>query len=527
MPLKLSLPDPGTGLLPVVETDTNVLKTQLEGVLQQPTTTAAREIHDRLSATNRSLLAFSQVADLAECYDVMVGKILPRLAAEYATVAIPLPVPAQIAVNLERSLLVELAYLHKLHLLHPQGRLINEGSGDVLSRPVQRIMRTFVRLLAICCKVYAPVPPGVWQEFHELFRIAMQKRLLDLPEQGGPHDKIAFLYKHGLLLGVADPYRLMLGEVDKVLELIDQFGDQAQLQAVTPLEDHTGIFVIHLDRDAAPEPLNTRFQEPDRHNDLFLNTRAVSKALAAHVARQVKPGMPLEQAVPNADLLRRLVKQWGVTPRRQFQRIRVDAEVDVCLGLQNVCYFVNGETPVALPGAAQPAKNPAQPVAKDVSELLTSVLGEHHGHFELSQNWRVINESVGGMALEKQTHEGLNVDVGEVIGVKLRGPDSAWQVCLVRRMTMQGNQLELGLQLLAPGALTCLLHIPAENTWQAAITLPALPAIKQPASLLTRSNTWRPALDFELVHDGNIQRVRSGQTMEQNARFDWFGFVPQ
>src|SRR6185436_18420257 len=117
-----------------------------------------------------------------------------------------------------RDLAAELAMGYKTMLVEKSGKLLGAfGSKKGLGTQVLWAMEYELTILRASYKSYTPVPPGVWRDMHELFlhadREGVAREVVDAEAKSTVFD----CYAEALLIALADPYRLVQGELDRVL----------------------------------------------------------------------------------------------------------------------------------------------------------------------------------------------------------------------------------------------------------------------------------------------------------------------
>jgi hypothetical protein len=402
------------------------------------------------------------------------------------------------------------------------------GANKLLPPAVQGALSALGDILVVCYQTYAPTPAGIWSEMHQLYRFALQQGIHDEPLEGdGAAGSIAHAYKQALLLALADPYRLMQGEVGKTLSYLVHFGNQAQLLPMAPVSNNTGLFLIRLDSDKPPRPLPRDTATTDARTDMLLNTVDLARLLHQQITKleagEAPAGLDLPQDAqtpPYLDLMRRLIRHWGVTPKRYFNRSRNEATVEICAGVRAIHYFLNGETPFQAPEAA------TQEEQGGITVIGMDSTPDAVSHNFDCTNWEIVNESAGGLALRKQSNEAVQIRVGEVIGLRTR--QDAWSVGAVRWVqSNNSDHLEVGIQMLAPTAVPATVKptiASAAEVTQPALLLPELPILKQAAALLVPRGVYHHLREYHLGQNGAVSTIRASQLVEQTASYELFQF---
>ena len=531
MPLKLAVPIIGQSANVTVETRPKQVQEWLALLPLSNAIEAARSIRDGLATINRQKIAGDQRLKLLELYRAAIDNLFPSIEMLFSGVPLPLPEKNRQAANLARDLLVELAYGYKIILLEHVNKRITFGSNKSVPLIMERAISALGKILITCYQTYAPTPAGIWSEIHQLFRYAAQQNIQDVPVQEESEDQtrnINLVYKQALLLALADPYRLMPGEVSKTADYLDKFGNQAHLLPLSETPSTTGLFLVRLDSDKPPRAMAQNVTVTDARTDIFLNALSLARLLHQQVT-QLEAGeswkalkLPEDSSNPAyKDLMRRLIRHWGITPKRHFNRVKQETTLEICSGIRALHYFLNGNNVSEL-------KDNLESKESDITvQLSSSLIDQSSQQTFNSTHWTVINESAGGLALSKVSNDTVQISVGEIIGLK---PDknASWNIGVVRWVQSDNPQhLELGVQMLAPNATpaTIIPTIRGEHEIaQQALLLPELPIIKQPVSLLAPRGCYSDMREFELRLNGDTKIIRATSLIEQTCCYEIFQF---
>lgn len=512
--LTVPAPDPVEDL--TVETRPKHLKEWLDDLPLTNLTNVCHTLDDEISALNRQKVAMEKRLKLLELYRSVILELLPAMEEQYVATRLPQPGKNRQMAEQARRLLVELANGYKIILLDYQNARITLGKGKIALTAAQRAMSGLSRILMICYQTYAPAPPGIWFEIHQIFRFAIEQ---DIANNAIADDKressVNLVYKQILLLALSNPYHLNPGEVATIQNYLAVFGSLAQLQALSQTGNPIGLFLAQTHSDKPPKPLPQYLDEVDNRSDILLNTLELAHALHHHIERLNAGELPKNMHLPDVarkadyrNLLKHLLKNWSAAPKRVFNRTRNISSTQVCIGLPSIHHFLGGREPGASAGLSL-----VQPVEDQ--------------RF-ISGKWLVINESAGGLALSGAFEALPQILPGDVIGLKAEGAHK-WNVGAVRWVKSEkADRLEIGAQLVAPKAdpvrIKPSIAGPAE-AFQAALLLPEIPLLKQPETLLAPRGTFGPQRELLLELAGDAtQTVRASKLVEQTASYERFEF---
>lgn len=484
-------------------------------------------VRDGLASLNRHKIPDDQRFKLLELYRAKIQQLLPAVEEAFSQTPLPLPEPMRQAANLARDLLNELAYGYKILILEHTARFISFGSNRQLPLILERALTALNRILVNCYQAYAPTPAGIWSEIHQLYRYAVQEGIQDTTtdDEQAPGLSVNLVYKQGLLLALADPYRLMQGEAARTLDYLSRFGQQAHLMPLGQTAAAAGFFLIRLESDKPPRAVTQQAGSSDPRSDILLNTMDLARLLHHHITRLESGDTPASLGLPDAarepaylDLLRRLIRHWGIAPKRHFTRLKSEAGVEICSGLRAIYHFMTGQPASLDHGAAE---------AAITVQFSSSPIDQSSQQTFQSAHWAVTNESPGGFSLTRQARDGVPVRVGEVIGLRA-DKSAAWNVGAIRWIQSDAPaQMRIGVQMLAPNAEPIILIPEPFDGEQGipALLLPELPILKQPATLLTAPGTYRHLREFRTGTAGDYRTLRATKLLEQTVGYELFQFA--
>jgi hypothetical protein len=523
MPLKLSLPETGEGLQSKAEIRPRRVKAWLEALPLANIVEAATSVSDALISLNRNPLDADTRLKLLELYTTAINNLVPELQHKYTLVALPLPEKSRQAANLARRLFMELAYGYKIILLERlEKKRIGFGGRVHLALLIQRAIAALSKELCAFYKTYSPTPPGIWSEIHRLAHLALERNLHDEPVDRG-RNSISATYKQTLLLALANPYKLMHGEVDRVTDYLVEYGNLARLYPMQATQSSVGVFLVNLDSDAPPKSLEQGHTKG--RNYILLGTDALVSTLQDQISKLESGRPPKALNLPDyaklpsyLNLMRRLLKDWTLVPKRKFQRMANNNIMEICVGLRAASHFISFQ-----PGATEMETLDFSGIEQSGSPAMGK---PEQSQFVTSQ-WAVTNESAGGLGLKCISGSTQPIRIGEIIA--LRSQDSQnWNIGVVRRVfSDKPEHLELGVQMLAPTASPITIKpvvAGPKDTFQAALLLPEIRALQQPATIVAAPATYRSKLEYLLYQNSGISNVRAMRLIEQTASFDQFQF---
>jgi hypothetical protein len=437
---------------------------------------------------------------------------------------VPLGARAREALGLARELANQFAIGYRVALADRGGKLLAFGGKKQLPLLFLRTIDHYAALLRAAYKSYTPVPEGLWREIHQLYLEAERERVVAEIVDPETKEAVVNVYVEALLLALTDPYRLSPGEVDKVSAQIRSARAPVTLGQARPATRSGAHFLVPCDTDKPPKPALSANDDTGGPNWRLLDCNPlvdkVRMRLKAMETGNVSATTRTMVSPEVVALLGRLVTLWGDPPKRAYRRIPAEGTVAICVGMKAVTHFVALEPKDAEAEKANLRNGITMPMRRpDFGE------GTDMPVFE----YKVVNESEGGLKVRRTEPTAQALAVGEVVGIKR--PDRArWTIGAVRWITVfEEGGMEFGVQFLAPSAR----HVQVQPTIAAATAQPR-PALlladeDEPDRyelLLASPNTFSELREFELDAQGELSHVRARALREKTARFDLFDVSP-
>lgn len=576
--LALSIPAKETSAW-VVETSPKETLAWLATLPLADIASSAREIYQSLYTLNRLELAPAERLKLMELYREPLVTVDKGLGTHLGRVVLPLsPKKRQLAEFL-RQLHMEMATGYKCVLHDIQQARMLWGKKKLQGEAAYFAMRYLGQVLQQSYQVYIPCPAGSWREIHELYRFAELNQWFPEynpdPElvlgQGSARLQqapIYHLYLQIVLLGLCHPYQLPQGEWRHISEFLQHWAGEAVIRRELNLANPAGHFLVDLSKDSPPLPY-------PRDVDLqpFPHLRALNAlGLASTVQNfinQLKKGVPSRslnlgtECLDSAclDMLRRMLRFWGLAIRRQQSRSKRRGYCFVATGINAVHFFASGQKPFTAPD--QPA---AAPFAKAMAEQLGGLNDEaaeenpaRPGFIELEQprdieptdnknpglahaltqareiyrvdRWQVVDESVGGQQLANPGNPASYVRVGDFIGLQDVANADNWRAAVVRWMkSPDSNRIEIGVAMLAAQVQPVAVKAPAVGIngghYTQALLLPPVEAMRRPATLIVPRGFYRLEAKLWLLrNDSDEQEVKILKLLERTGSFEHLLFA--
>ena len=523
MALSLSVPISTRALPKEIETNPKKARGWIESLPLTKTFEASRMVGQTIEALNHAKMPGDERVALVEIYRPVIDVLLDELEAVYAYSVLPLPARQREAFDLARDLRTQCATAYKILLLEKSGKLIMFNAKKHLPGAMYWAMYYLQSQLLQSYKTYHPCPLGVWQELHSLFQHADEQGVLAEIGEAVTKSTMQDLYTDALMISLADPYRLMYKEVDKVQETLRQNRGLIDIRTSNEGLNLQRLFVVALDGDQPPKVLVQgipppagqimRLIDPTRLVDKIQQRIRAQSGAGSNIAAKSRATHDL------TDLQQRLVRLWGDPPKRQSRRNPADASIALCGGIKAIAYFTDlasNEDPEADAKAIRDGDT--IPLLKIPQDPMSQMVGV--------EQWQVLNQSANGLRLHRESSGNVGVTVGEVVGVRFVGGRS-WNIGVVRWLTsLEASAMEFGVELISPAAASITIE---PTIGSGAKPMPALLLLNLAAdwendTVLALTDTFSDLREFELIEHGEVTIVRGTTLIERTSRFDLFQF---
>ncbi len=511
-------------------------------------------LYNALREVNRLIIDWRDRQRFLELLRQPVAYVDEQLQQRFTGVTFPLSAKTRQVAVLSRSLSAEMALGYKTAIEDMLGSGFLGRDNKALPELTHRAVHYLSHALLTCYKTYAPPPEDSWFELNMLYLHAEYKgiqsqRVNDPINSTLSNSSIARLYRQILLLALASPYRMRQGEAQAVYTALARWAGHAKIVPYNDPEAAKALFVVHMDRDDAPDFQAFDHRDCDTELCRLVDTRQLSQVLLEELG-QLQKRKVNHTGVP-AELLYRLIRTWGVAPKRSFNRNDKEDSLEVVIGLaklhQALAVELGDESQLRDRASYQSRSviGVSQPTSSDIWNAFSKEsLGLQYQNYQMSlhdtekqpandiqrHHWHISNESAGGYRLVTEQNDGSRVQVGELLGLRRRhSSHHPYEAGVVRwlRQSVDGG-LELGVQVLAPQLIPIMIRqIPAKGSdleFQPALLLPEVSTIGLEASLITPIRLFRSGMELQLHHSEQDVRLHLSRHTQETGCFSQFRF---
>jgi hypothetical protein len=462
---------------------------------------AATRLLDELKTLNRQKIDTDTRIETLELYRKITQELGHDLEEVYGNAPVPMPEEANNYAALAEAIWLETGYGYKRALLDLKQKLINFQENKQHSLVILRIIEALKNEALVKYLCYTLPSDTLWSDLHKVYFHALQLGIEDievLEHALSPFGKtINLVYIQTLLMNLANPQRLSKSNIRKMSHYVGSLAKFAELRGMGLIEKPMGVFLIELDSKKPPVPYLKNRNTPSIETDILL----VTVEVARHIHQQLKyiqaaktqTSEPLPSAaleVVDEELLKHLIKYFGVTTTRAFTRVEKKQAAEVAIGLE----------------------------ASSIIFRSTKRAKE-----EMRSYWEIMNTSPDGYALRTTNLHDLRISVGELVSVK-EGVHSPWVLGYVVWLITKSQHIEAGIKLLAPSATSVTIKSPSNSMSYNALLLPSIKSLNMPISLITEYGYLEENCIAEMKDGNKKSKLKIKQLVERSACIDRFEY---
>jgi len=436
-----------------------------------------------------------------------------------------------------------------------------------IHRAISALGSTIVR----ACQLYSIPTENIWHELHQLYLIAEINQIHETPIEDAEHRLVRKLscsdaYKRIMLLGCCRPNQLRQQDIGHIYEASQLWTKHVSLGNV----DKKSTFVINLAGDAPPV-----YKELARKKVTASHRGLDPSQLSNHLKLAVNQGKNSAKrgfTVPDTfskTLVLCLISAWQTLSERSFSRVSSNKSIKLSIGFSPTHYFVSGgveferqlrpgKTTEGAPSAnisnfisQKPEKKKlADPWEKLIrsrsedentdditsisySQMGLSIDGEKNPSGKGLYKYydaNLYDSSPNGYCIKWTNDVPPEIKTGELVGIN-EGVDLAWSIAVIRWITQVEDSVTLmGIELIAAGAIPCGVKVVSDrqrkSEYMRALLLPAMPAVKQPASIIAPNMPFKPEAKVVLNQYGELSQGQLGELLSSSGGFGQFVFHP-
>jgi hypothetical protein len=486
----------------------------------------------QINLLNRYAVAPGERLKILELLRDPVAFAQSESTRKFAGRPLPLAPPEQAGMDANRSLwqAVQTGYLHCLASCLAGGELKPHAA-----LVAQRVIATLRAELLDICRAPIDPPAQLWQTLHQVFAAAEQLGALAQPvndslQSSRTATTVAAAYAHMLLLHRASPYELSARQLITVDRWLARWGAKVAMSRTPPTEPKAPPMVVDLDSGGAETAANSSGNL--RWLDLSDFARSIKKRIV-HLERGESPaslGLGEDCVQPGCELLlRQLYQQWckGGAPRAHQRRLG-GGGCRLVTGLDAIHYYLSGKI-FRQPGQGDAmSKTQADEIATFGRGATPHDVDFSQMHGFMIEQWRTLDESATGFRLSRPLSQaGGRIGGGQLVAVMPEGSRGFLLAAARWSRLTAGGELQVGVQVLPGSPQTVALRgtgLAAVNEkYRPGFTLPALPALREPVTVIVPAGWFRAGRVIELYEQSSRQ-IRLTQQLDRGSDFERCAF---
>jgi len=504
-PLELSTPKQHDFSDPTVERNEKRLRGWLINLPLMDVVETVRLVLGALNSLNQQKLETEKRYQLLSIYRDTALRLFVTMEPQHLHQLALSKSQQQQATESVKQLLLAMADGYKLVIKSLYASVNANSPERLFGMAIKHAMEQLGYVLLDSYRYYRAVPPKVFPELHQLYRIARYYGLLEQADERN-HDTetpltISAGYHVTLLLALVDPFRLADGEVGMLHDVLVQHADKCRVIPVDDWPDNSeGRFFVDLRSAAAPTAHPPQEIPHQAGEPYMLDAREALQAIHAHLDQTP---VKVRMQSPEAMILRRLWPEAVDQQKQREPRNPEGGEVGMLLGLNDIHGYLS----------------------KAVTTLPDTPLITRTAPVEPSPG-RVLNSSENGVRIYWEGGTTATACVGELLGLVEEGGRLTLSMVRNMRVTLEGG-MEVGVQLIHGSCAPVYCRAPddEESTAVPALFIPGDEAQQVANSLVTVKGMYAPDSRLVINVAGKEIRARAGHSLLETPVFKRFEFV--
>jgi hypothetical protein len=352
-----------------------------------------------------------------------------------------------------------------------EARAQGDKQAFIVGTAIQRAMADKAHLLYCYLQLYLPVPQQMWKQFHKLYKVAVEYKLLS---QAVP-DVMVFprkplnlrqIYLYAMMMGSSNTQRMNSADIVVLSEALKEWVQFINLTDKRTADPENQL-VINLDVGVPPLFL-TEVNNKLSPNLVFLQNEKFIAHVKSLPKYKIRSGF--EEKVLDKSMLDQLIQQWTEYRPKSVDRLPRNEKVLITLGLPALHYYMSGGAELQ-EIVGKTSLDDAEPTGR----LAYGEIPREFGGlaFKPAQNKLdrrkffcepvvAVDESPGGYCLEwEESSPGLAV--GEIIGIKER-LSPYWRVGEVVWMNkLDSSKISAGISIICSDAIPVVARVPKNS----------------------------------------------------------------
>jgi hypothetical protein len=419
-------------------------------------------------------------------------------------------------INKQHRKILALSQQLNIQLYHGYKIILNQTAKHVFSyrdltfMSLHTCMHISSKLIFESHYQYRKPAKFLWKEIHLLYNIACKKKynrksLAKLSHWSSRFDTIEDEYKHILLFSISQPNHHTPKRLEQLKYAIESWSSLIQFNSIKSQDNQSYMVATNLDK----APIYIKKGQTHTYNKgFYINLDKVRahltnlhEFLANPSKRKDKHAFTAAEIALPANFISFLITCWTNRSERGQERLQSNGNLEVCLGINAIHWFLSKESPHVQKSFEVEEYN------SDVIDLGVSSLPDNTDQKKVlnyeNYSCEVIDESDGGVCLKWLTATDIpsHLVCGELIAYRhSKNNDKNWLIGNIRWLKENENkEILFGVQLISKTAFAANSWLTDASIQQGVCTLMLPENQDRPITLLT------PSIPFKLGNEINIQ----------------------
>lgn len=377
-----------------------------------------------------------------------------------------------------------------------------------------------------------------WKQLHHIFFAAETlgvagHSVRDSVRHGKAHTSALAAYAECNLLSTANVYELATRHLGWVARWARRWGGKLVLLKVPPEDIRNRAVPLWVDLES---DLPASYVPHPAEGGRWLETTELRKSLVARITLLEQGRAPADLQLGDdvtqpaaGQLLLHVLQRWckGGAERRH-ERHSANTDCSLIAGFDTVHFHLSGGQAFRAPSKDDTT------LRREREEFETfgdrshrTAAAEEKGDTQL-ENWRVLDESAVGLRLKRTLKNGVRIGAGMMVAA--RTADARYfALGNVRWALREGDDwLVAGIQLFPgeprPAAVRTVDAGGVRGNWRQGFLLPAIDALKEPASVVLAAGTFRIDRSVEVMVDQKLQVLKLFRVLDRGIEFERCNF---
>lgn len=570
--IKLKIPRQDFTGLPLFQPNSEAAARWVESLPVTNTNSLMQLLDQALSDLNRTQLSPEVRYTIMEILRPNLEVVLTNLSKRFLNQPLIMPEePRRMAELSDRLLtLATTAYIIvAIEAIQQRDTIRETNPARLTCQAIQRALIFAGRKVLQNFQLHRPMEIRCWQTLHQLYALADNQRLTDLPVpeplSGGSTIKATYL--QALMLGCCKPNQLRQSDLASVYRGLGQWSDLVQLDNIGTGDE---LFLVDLDSDQPPQ-YRALYRQTPGPLCRTINATTLLEHLKTLKAETGIQGASFDKktSVP-ANMLDHLITSLGSVSLRNFNRTASKSPLWICVGLSSVHYQVARQRLFEqmlygdryVPAATMQTQdikflsshgnadiwekaNPEEDYIGAVEEVAEGqidldaatrarLLQEENPELPTNERYPVFkvqlaDTSPGGYCLELIDELPRDIKTGDIIGLKEAENQKEWVIAVIRWLSRLENAKTLiGLELLSPRAIAYGARIHRKGGEKTppmrVLLLPEITLVGQPHTLITPRAGFKERQKVTLRNSAEARTIQLLRHITSTGSFEQFEF---